>query len=73
MSEPEEKERVREGVKEGEVNLTRFFAWARARALAELEARLAADPALDPNWTFSDIMQELLEEYRREQHMASAR
>jgi hypothetical protein len=73
MSEPEEKERVREGVKEGEVNLTRFFAWARARALAELEARLAADPALDPNWTFSDIMQELLEEYWREQHMASAR
>lgn len=49
-----------------EVNLTRFFAWARERALAELEARLAADPALDPNWTFSDIMQELLAEYRRD-------
>lgn len=48
------------------VDLTRFFAWARERALTELEARLAADPTLDPNWTFSDIMQELLKEYRRE-------
>jgi hypothetical protein len=48
-----------------DINLTRFFAWARARALAELEARLAADPQLDPNWTFSDIMQELLAEYRQ--------
>jgi len=47
--------------------LARFFAWARARALQELEARLEADPALDPNWTFSDIMQRLLEEYRRDQ------
>jgi hypothetical protein len=54
---------------EPEINLTRFFAWARARALAELEARLSADPQLDPNWTFSDIMQELLAEYRR--HPAS--
>lgn len=49
---------------EQEINLTRFFAWARARALAELENRLAADPRLDPNWTFSDIMQDLLAEYR---------
>lgn len=49
-----------------DINLTRFFAWARARALAELEARLAADPQLDPNWTFSDIMQELLAEYRQQ-------
>jgi hypothetical protein len=72
MPEPEETESVSEGVKEGEVNLTRFFAWARARALAELEARLAADPALDPNWTFSDIMQELLEEYRRARPVPSA-
>lgn len=47
--------------------LARFFAWARARALRELEDRLEADPTLDPNWTFSDIMQRLLEEYRREQ------
>ena len=50
---------------EQDINLTRFFAWARARALAELEIRLAADPQLDPNWTFSDIMQELLAEYRQ--------
>lgn len=50
---------------EQDINLTRFFAWARARALAELEVRLAADPQLDPNWTFSDIMQELLAEYRQ--------
>ncbi|HYE74746.1 MAG TPA: hypothetical protein VEF04_15515 [Blastocatellia bacterium] len=53
--------------KPNEINLTRFFAWARERALTELEARLAADPTLDPNWTFSDIMQRLLEEYRRSQ------
>jgi hypothetical protein len=50
---------------EQDINLTRFFAWARARALAELEARLATNPQLDPNWTFSDIMQELLAEYRQ--------
>jgi len=49
-----------------EINLTSFFAWARARALQELEERLAADPSLDPNWTFSDIMEELLAVYRRE-------
>ena len=47
-----------------EINLTRFFAWARARALAELETRLTLNPQLDPNWTFSDIMQELLTEYQ---------
>lgn len=51
---------------EQDINLTRFFAWARARALAELEARLATNPQLDPNWTFSDIMQELLAEYRQQ-------
>ena len=45
--------------------LAHFFAWARARAYRELDARMQANPALDPNWTFSDIMQELLEEYRR--------
>jgi hypothetical protein len=50
---------------EQDINLTRFFAWARARALAELEIRLAANSQLDPNWTFSDIMQELLTEYRQ--------
>jgi hypothetical protein len=54
-----------------DINLTRFFAWARARALAELEARLTADPQLDPNWTFSDIMQELLAEYRQQQLVAA--
>jgi hypothetical protein len=52
---------------ESDINLTRFFAWARARAFAELETRLAADPQLDPNWTFSDIMQQLLREYRQQQ------
>jgi hypothetical protein len=45
--------------------LAHFFAWARTRAYAELDARLASDPALDPNWTFSEIMQELLEDYRQ--------
>lgn len=48
-----------------EINLTRFFAWARARAFVALETRLTANPQLDPNWTFSDIMQDLLIEYRR--------
>ena len=47
--------------------LARFFAWARERALRELETQLEADTTLDPNWTFSDIMQRLLEEYRRNQ------
>ena len=50
-----------------DVDLAKFFAWARARAYAEFERRLAADPQLDPNWTFSDIMQELLAEYRQVQ------
>lgn len=56
-----------------EINLTRFFAWARKRALAELETRLKADPQLDPNWTFSDIMQELLTEYRQLPRSQNAR
>ncbi|MEP7272507.1 MAG: hypothetical protein ABI882_13470 [Acidobacteriota bacterium] len=46
-------------------DLAHFFAWARARAYKELDRRLTADPSLDPNWTFSDIMQELLEEFSR--------
>jgi hypothetical protein len=45
--------------------LAHFFAWARARAYREFDERMRADPSLDPNWTFSDIMQRLLEEYRR--------
>ncbi|MGE0885981.1 MAG: hypothetical protein AB7P14_20800 [Blastocatellales bacterium] len=48
-------------------DLAHFFAWARAKAYAEFERRMQADPSLDPNWAFSDIMQELLEEYRRDQ------
>lgn len=52
---------------ERDFDLAHFFAWARARAYAELETRLSADPDLDPNWTFSDIMQELLAEFRRQQ------
>jgi hypothetical protein len=47
-----------------DIELAHFFAWARARAYRELDERMKADPQLDPNWTFSDIMQELLEEYR---------
>ncbi|MGH9838370.1 MAG: hypothetical protein ACREEM_06265 [Blastocatellia bacterium] len=47
--------------------LAHFFAWARARAYREFDARIKADPSLDPNWTFSDIMQELLDEYRQSQ------
>ncbi|MEO6724815.1 MAG: hypothetical protein ABIP14_05890 [Blastocatellia bacterium] len=46
-------------------DLAQFFAWSRARAYAELDRRMKAEPSLDPNWTFSDIMQLLLEEYRR--------
>ncbi len=46
-------------------DLAQFFAWARARAYAELDRRMKADPSLDPNWTFSDIMQSLLNDYRR--------
>lgn len=48
-----------------EFDLAHFFAWARLRAYRDLEARLSADPQLDPNWTFSDIMQELLDEFRQ--------
>jgi hypothetical protein len=52
-------------MKEEESELARFFAWARPRVYNELDARLKNDPSLDPNWTFSDIMQELLVEYRQ--------
>lgn len=45
--------------------LARFFAWARPRAYAEFDLKMKQDPALDPNWTFSDIMQRLLAEYRQ--------
>lgn len=51
--------------KETETDLPKFFAWARLRVYREYEARIKADPSLDPNWTFSDIMQELLAEYQR--------
>ncbi len=47
--------------------LAHFFAWARSQAYQEFDRRMKSDPTLDPNWTFSDIMQELLEEYRRSQ------
>jgi hypothetical protein len=52
-------------------DLARFFAWARARAYAEFDQRMKVDPLLDPNWTFSEIMQTLLEEYRQAQPGAS--
>ena len=45
-------------------DLAKFFAWARPLAYAEFDQRMAAHPELDPNWTFSDIMQELLAEYQ---------
>jgi len=45
--------------------LAHFFAWARDRAYQEFEKRMQADATLDPNWKFSDIMQELLDEYRQ--------
>jgi hypothetical protein len=48
-------------------DLAKFFAWARIRAYAEFDKRMAANPELDPNWTFSDVMQELLAEYQRQQ------
>jgi hypothetical protein len=54
-----------------DVDLSKFFAWARARAYNEFEQRMAADPKLDPNWTFSDIMQDLLAEYRQLQASAT--
>lgn len=46
-------------------DLAHFFAWARAKAYVELDRRLQLEPSLDPNWAFSDIMQELLTEYRQ--------
>lgn len=49
---------------EHDIDLSHFFAWARSRAYAEFDRRLVIDPDLDPNWLFSDIMQELLESYR---------
>jgi hypothetical protein len=55
---------------ENNYDLAHFFAWARTRAYAEFDRRMKADPSLDPNWTFSDIMQSLLEEYRRLQEAA---
>ena len=54
-----------------DIDLAKFFAWARAQAYAEFDRRMAADPQLDPNWTFSDIMQELLAEYRQAQSPVS--
>ena len=54
-----------------DVDLPKFFAWARERAYAEFDQRMAANPELDPNWTFSDIMQELMAEYRQA-HAAAA-
>ena len=48
-------------------DLAKFFAWARVRAYAEFDKRMADNPDLDPNWTFSDIMQELLAEYQKNQ------
>lgn len=56
---------------EKDFDLAHFFAWARERAYAEFDARLAADPDLDPNWTFSDIMQDLLAEFRRQSAVSS--
>ncbi|MFN0085841.1 MAG: hypothetical protein ACKVX9_10670 [Blastocatellia bacterium] len=50
-----------------ENELSHFFSWARPRAYHQFEERMKARPDLDPNWTFSDIMQELLNEYRRQQ------
>lgn len=46
-------------------NLSQFFAWARERAYAEFDRLMREDPSRDPNWTFSDIMQRLYEEYRQ--------
>lgn len=51
--------------------LAHFFAWARARAYQEFDEKMKSDPSLDPNWTFSDIMQRLLEEYRRSRQQTS--
>ncbi|MFN0112050.1 MAG: hypothetical protein ACKVZH_24575 [Blastocatellia bacterium] len=52
-------------------DLAHFFAWARARAYAEFDQRTHADASLDPNWAFSEIMQKLLDEYRRSQSQQS--
>lgn len=52
-------------------DLAHFFAWARARAYTEFDQRMKADSSLDPNWAFSEIMQKLLEEYRRSQSQQS--
>ena len=49
---------------EYEFGLSHFFAWPRSKAYAEFDRRMKADPPLDPNWLFSDIMQELLDNYR---------
>ena len=48
-------------------DLAKFFAWARRRAYAEFDRRMADNPQLDPNWAFSDVMQELLSEYQAAQ------
>jgi hypothetical protein len=69
---PPNKRQAELSMSKNDINLTRFFAWARERALTELEARLAVNPQLDPNWTFSDIMQELLEEYQRQPFSAAS-
>ncbi len=45
-------------------NLPQFFAWAREKAYAEFDRLMKEDPTRDPNWTFSDIMQRLYDEYR---------
>ncbi|HKE04364.1 MAG TPA: hypothetical protein VKE91_09900 [Blastocatellia bacterium] len=51
--------------------LAHFFAWARSRAYQEFDEKMKSDPSLDPNWTFSDIMQRLLEEYRQSRRQTS--
>ena len=53
-------------------DLAKFFAWARTRAYAEFDNRMAANPELDPNWTFSEIMQDLLTEYQSPSHSATS-
>jgi hypothetical protein len=56
---------------ENDYELAHFFAWARARAYQEFDEKMKSDPSLDPNWTFSDIMQRLLEEYRLSHRQSS--
>jgi hypothetical protein len=65
-------EPAKDRMPERDFDLAHFFAWARVRAYAEFEARLARDPSLDPNWTFSDIMQELLADFHRLREEKSA-